>query len=96
MTALFQYPDRIALVQAESGLPQVLKLLPAIDSATGGAVALYLHHVVPQFTIDFTDAAQGNGLCKLFNGKWLFHVVYNIYIINGEKHPAFAFSKVLG
>jgi hypothetical protein len=78
-----QHPDHITLVEAEFGLPQILKLLPAIGSACGAAAALYLYHVVPQFTIDLTDAALGSGLYKFFNGKWLFDIVYNQCIING-------------
>jgi NADH-ubiquinone oxidoreductase chain 5 len=45
--------------------------------------ALYLYHVVPQFTISLTNTAVGNALYKFFNGKWLFDVVINQYIIGG-------------
>ena len=54
-TALFQHPDHISLVEAEFGLPLPLKLLPAIGSVFGAALALYLYHVVPQFTIGLTN-----------------------------------------
>jgi NADH-ubiquinone oxidoreductase chain 5 len=94
-TALFQHPDHVSLIEAEFGLPQLYKLLPAIGSVCGAAAALYLYHVVPQFTINLTNNAFGSALYGFFNGKWLFDVVYNKYIINGGLQLGFIFSKVL-
>ncbi len=94
-TALFQHPDHISLVEAEFGLPQLLKLLPAIGSVFGAALAVYLYHAVPQFTINLTDTALGNALYRFFNGKWLFDIVYNRYIINGGLRLGYTISKVL-
>jgi NADH-ubiquinone oxidoreductase chain 5 len=94
-TALFQHPDHISLVEAEFGLPLALKLLPAIGSVFGAALALYLYHVVPQFTISLTNTALGNALYKFFNGKWLFDVVINQYIIGGGLRLGYVISKVI-
>jgi NADH-ubiquinone oxidoreductase chain 5 len=94
-TALFQHPDHISLVEAEFGLPLLLKLLPAIGSVFGAGLALYLYHVVPQFTIGLTNTALGNALYKFFNGKWLFDIVINRYIIGGGLRLGYVISKVV-
>src|SRR6195952_1886555 len=94
-TALFQHPDHISLIEAEFGLPLFLKLLPAIGSIFGAALALYLYHVVPSFTIGLTDNKLGQSLYTFFNGKWLFDVVYNKYFISGGLKLGHIISKVL-
>lgn len=94
-TALFQHPDHISLIEAEFGLPLMLKLLPAIGSVFGAGLALYLYHVVPQFTIGLTNTTLGNELYRFFNGKWYVDVVYNNYVINGGLRLGFTISKVL-
>ena len=93
--ALFQHPDHISLVEAEFGLPLLLKLLPAIGSLFGGALAIYLYHVVPAFTIGLTDNTVGNALYKFLNGKWLFDMAYNSYIISGGLRLGHVISKVI-
>ena len=93
--ALFQHPNHVSLIEAEFGLPTFFKLLPAIGSFFGAGLALYLYHVVPQFTINLTDSAFGAALYRFFNGKWLFDVVYNKYIINGGLQLGFVISKVI-
>lgn len=94
-TALFQHPDHVSLIEAEFGLPLLLKLLPAIGSIFGAALALYLYHVVPSFTIGLTDSKAGKALYTFFNGKWLVDVLYNKYIISGGLSLGFTISKVL-
>jgi NADH-ubiquinone oxidoreductase chain 5 len=94
-TALFQHPDHISLVEAEFGIPLLVKHLPAICSVGGAALSVYLYTVVPQFTINLTDSALGNTLYRFFNGKWFFDVAYNRYIINGGLQLGYTVSKVL-
>lgn len=94
-TALFQHPDHVSLIEAEFGLPLLLKLLPAIGSIFGAALALYLYHVVPSFTIGLTDNKFGQALYSFFNGKWLVDVLYNKYIISGGLSLGHTISKVL-
>jgi NADH-ubiquinone oxidoreductase chain 5 len=94
-TALFQHPDHVSLVEAEFGLPLFLKLLPAIGSVFGAALALYLYHAVPQWTIGLTNTALGNALYKFFNGKWLFDNVINAYVIEGGLQLGYVISKVV-
>jgi len=93
--ALFQHPDHISLIEAEFGLPLVLKLLPAIGSLFGAFLALYLYHSVPAFTIGLTNNVIGKALYKFLNGKWLFDMAYNSYIIGGGLHVGHVISKVI-
>jgi len=94
-TALFQHPNHISLIEAEFGLPLLLKLLPAIGSMFGAVLAVYLYHVVPSFTIGLTNNTIGHALYTFLNGKWLFDVVYNKYIISGGLSLGHVISKVL-
>lgn len=93
--ALFQHPDHISLVEAEFGLPLILKLLPAIGSLFGAALAVYLYHAVPGFTISLTNNTIGNALYKFLNGKWLFDMAYNSFIISGSLRLGHVISKVM-
>jgi NADH-ubiquinone oxidoreductase chain 5 len=94
-TSLFQHPDHISLIEAEFGLPLLLKLLPAIGSLFGAGLAVYLYHSVPSFTIGLTNNSVGYALYTFLNGKWLFDVVYNKYIINGGLQLGHVISKVV-
>jgi NADH-ubiquinone oxidoreductase chain 5 len=94
-SALFQHPDHISLIEAEFGLPLLLKLLPAIGSLFGAGLALYLYHVTPLFTIHLTDSALGKTVYAFLNGKWLIDNVYNGYIINGRLKLGHTISKVI-
>ncbi len=94
-TALFQHPDHISLIEAEFGLPLGLKLLPAIGSVFGALFAVYLYHVVPLYTIRLTHSPLGNAMYKFFNGKWLFDIVINRYIIGGGLRLGYVISKVV-
>lgn len=94
-TALFQHPSHISLIEAEFGLPQLLKLLPAIGSMFGAGLAVYLYHVVPQFTINLTDSTLGKAVYSFLNGKWLFDSVINTFIIGGGLSLGHTVSKVI-
>jgi NADH-ubiquinone oxidoreductase chain 5 len=94
-TALFQHPDHISLIEAEFGLPLLLKLLPAIGSFFGAGLALYLYHAAPLFTIHLTDSALGKTVYAFLNGKWLIDNVYNGYIITGGLKLGHTISKVI-
>ena len=92
---LFQHPSHISLIEAEFGLPLVLKLLHAVGSVFGASLAVYLYHVTPIFTINLTNNTIGNALYKFLNGKWLFDQVYNNYIISGSLRLGHVISKVI-
>jgi NADH-ubiquinone oxidoreductase chain 5 len=94
-TALFQHPNHISLIEAEFGIPLSLKLLPAIGSFFGAALAVYLYHVTPLFTINLTNNALGKAIYKFLNGKWLVDNVYNVFIITGGLRLGHTISKVI-
>ena len=93
--SLFTHPSHISLIEAEFGLPQIIKLLPAIGTLIGAGLALYLYHMLPVFTIDLTKNALGQKLYQFFNGKYYVDVIYNHYIINGGLQLGYVISKVL-
>lgn len=94
-TALFQHPNHISLIEAEFGIPLVLKLLPAIGSFFGAALAVYLYHVTPLFTINLTNNSLGKGIYAFLNSKWLVDNVYNQFIITGGLRLGHTISKVI-
>lgn len=94
-TALFQHPNHISLIEAEFGIPLALKLLPAIGSFFGAALAVYLYHVTPLFTINLTNNILGKAIYKFLNGKWLVDNVYNVFIITGRLRLGHTISKVI-
>lgn len=93
--SLFTHPSHISLIEAEFGLPQIIKLLPAIGTLMGAGLALYLYHILPVFTIDLTNNTLGQKLYRFFNGKYYVDVIYNHYIINGALQVGYIISKVL-
>lgn len=94
-TALFQHPDHITLIEAEFGLTSIVKLLPMILSFSGAAASVYMYHLRPAFAISLTDNVIGRALYTFLNGKWLFDVVYNKYIIGGGLAIGHTLSKVI-
>ena len=94
-SALFQHPDHITLIEAEFGLTSIVKLLPMILSFAGAAASVYMYHVRPAFAITLTNNFIGRSLYTFLNGKWLFDVVYNKYIIGGGLTLGHTLSKVI-
>jgi NADH-ubiquinone oxidoreductase chain 5 len=43
-TALFVHPGNVTLVEAEFGLPTLIKLLPAIGTLLGASLSLLMYH----------------------------------------------------
>ena len=93
--SLFIHPSHISLVEAEFGLPLLIKLLPAIGTLGGAGLALYMYHVLPLFTIQLTNTSFGRNLYRFFNGKYYVDVIYNHYFINGGLNVGYTVSKTL-
>ena len=93
--SIFIHPNNINIIEAEFSLPLVIKLLPAILSLLGALTAIYLYHFSPNFLIDLTDSYLGREIYTFLNGKYLFDVVYNKYIIGQGMKLGYAISKVL-
>lgn len=93
--SLFIHPSHISLVEAEFSISLFNKLLPAILTIGGASAAIYMYHVVPQFTISLTGSTFGRYIYQFFNGKYYVDVIYNHYIINASLLLGYTISKVL-
>ena len=93
--SIFIHPTNISIIEAEFSLPILIKLLPAILSLIGAISAVILYHYSPNFIIDLTETALGRKTYAFLNGKYLFDVVYNNYIIAGGLQFGYTISKVL-
>lgn len=93
--SIFIHPNNITLIEAEFSLPLIIKLLPAILSFTGAGLAVLLYHHSPHFINDLTETTLGRKIYTFLNGKYLFDVIYNNYIISAGLHFGYTVSKVL-
>ena len=93
--SLFIHPNNINLIEAEFSLDPIIKLLPTIFSITGALLAVYLYHFSPNFVIDLTETSIGRKIYTFLNGKYLFDVIYNKYIIGLGFELGYTISKVL-
>ena len=66
-----------------------------ILSLTGMVASLYMYHYAPSFAISLTNNVVGRSIYTFLNGKWLFDVVYNKYIIRGGMSIGHTLSKVI-
>jgi NADH-ubiquinone oxidoreductase chain 5 len=94
--SIFTHPNNIALVEAEFSLNPIIKLLPAILSLFGAALAVFMYHIQPQILINLTfnlkkanylnNFINGKNIYTFLNGKYFFDAIYNQYlIVNGLK-----------
>jgi NADH-ubiquinone oxidoreductase chain 5 len=51
--SVFTHPNNLSIVEAEFSLNPIIKLLPAILSLSGAALAIYLYHIQPILLINF-------------------------------------------
>ncbi len=95
--SIFIHPNNINIIEAEFSLPLFIKLLPAILSLFGALTAIYLYHFSPatNFLNSLTDSFLGREIYTFLNGKYLFDVVYNKYIIGQGLQLGYTISKVL-
>jgi NADH-ubiquinone oxidoreductase chain 5 len=93
--SLFIHPNNISLIEAEFSLPLLIKLLPAILSLLGASLAILLYHKSPEFIINLTENAFIRKVYTFLNGKYLFDVLYNQYIISAGLKLGYTISKVL-
>lgn len=93
--SIFIHPNNSTLIEAEFSLPLFIKLLPAIVSLFGASLAIYLYNFNPEFVISLTESSLGRKLYTFLNGKYLFDVVYNNYIIGAGLQLGYVISKVL-
>jgi NADH-ubiquinone oxidoreductase chain 5 len=93
--AIFIQPNNISLIEAEYSLNKFIKLLPTIISILGATSAIYLYHINPEFIISLTNNKLGRKIYTFLNGKYLFDIVYNNYIITPGLKIGYIISKIL-
>jgi len=93
--SIFVHPDHVTLIEAEFSLPILIKLLPAILSLLGAVLGIFLYYNTPEFVINLTETSFGRQIYVFLNGKFLFDVLYNKYIISGGLKFGYIISKVL-
>ena len=93
--SLFISPNNISIIEAEFSLPIYIKLLPALLSLVGASLAIFLYHYQINFLRDITASSLGRKIYTFLNGKYLFDVVYNNYIIGVGLQLGYIVSKVL-
>jgi len=93
--ALFIHPNNISLIEAEFSMSLIIKLLPLICTIIGCVSAFILYNFLPSLPINFTETSLGRKVYTFLNGKYLFDVVYNNYIIGVGLQIGYTISKVL-
>jgi NADH-ubiquinone oxidoreductase chain 5 len=93
--SLFIHPNNISIIEAEFSLPIFIKLLPSIFSLFGALLAIFLYHKSTNFVIELTETSIGRKIYTFLNGKYLFDVVYNNYIVSIGLQLGYTISKVL-
>jgi len=93
--SLFIHPNNISIIEAEFSLPILIKLLPSMISLFGALLAIFLYHNSTSFVIDLTETSLGRKIYTFLNGKYLFDVVYNNYIVSVGLQLGYTISKVI-
>jgi len=93
--SIFIHPNNISLIEAEFSLTILIKQLPAILTFVGSSLAFYLYNFNPEFIISLTNNTLGQKVYAFLNGKYLFDVIYNNYIIAIGLQLGYTISKVL-
>nr|YP_009471408.1 NADH dehydrogenase subunit 5 [Trametes hirsuta]AVG72799.1 NADH dehydrogenase subunit 5 [Trametes hirsuta] len=91
--SIFIHPNHINMVEAEFSMDRLVKLLPSILSLLGAVLAVYLYHFTPH--LFFMDSAIIRKIYTFLNGKYLFDVIYNYYLIGRGLQLGYFVSKVL-
>lgn len=93
--SLFIHPNNQTLIEAEYSIDPIVKLLPLIFTIIGAFSAFYFYNFSPHTFIQITETSIGRKIYTFLNGKYLFDVVYNNYIIGAGLQLGYIISKVL-
>jgi NADH-ubiquinone oxidoreductase chain 5 len=93
--SLFIHPNNISIIEAEFSLPIFIKLLPSILSLLGASFAIYFYNFSPRFLIELSDNSIGKKIYTFLNGKYLFDVLYNSFIVSIGLELGYTISKKL-
>ena len=93
--SIFIHPKNISLIEAEFTPNIFMILLPLIFTIIGASTAFYLYNFNHQILLLLTDSSLGRKIYTFLNGKYLFDVVYNNYVIGLVLKLGYTISKVL-
>ena len=93
--SIFIHPNNISMIEAEFSLPILIKLLPTILSLIGASLAVLLYHKSPSFIIQLTEFSVGRKIYTFLNGKYLFDIIYNNYVVKIGLQLGYIISKNL-
>jgi len=91
--SLFIHPNNISIIEAEFSLGIGIKLLPAVFSLFGAIFAIILYNKYPEIIINLTSTSLGRKIYTFLNGKYLFDIIYNNYIIFSSLQVGYIISK---
>jgi NADH-ubiquinone oxidoreductase chain 5 len=101
-SSLFIHPNHINLIEAEFSIPLLFKLMPALFSLLGSALAIILYQNKPEFIISLTNYSNGQAggnlgrkLYTFFNGKYFFDIIYNYYFTRKSLQFGFYVTNLL-
>jgi NADH-ubiquinone oxidoreductase chain 5 len=90
--SIFTHPNNINLIEAESSLPIIIKLMPLILSVLGGYLGIIFYQGYP---MSFNDYSLGRKIYTFLNAKYLLDVIYNYYIIGFGLKLSYNISNIL-
>lgn len=93
--SIFTHPNNISIIEAEFSMSPIVKLLPLIFTILGATSALFIYNFLPHIFIDITETSLGRKIYTFLNGKYLFDVIYNNYIVGVGLQLGYTISKVL-
>lgn len=91
--SLFTHPNNISIIEAEFSLPILVKFLPALFSLLGASLAILLFNTKSVNFINFKLRCKT--AYTFLNGKYLFDIIYNHYVITLGLEMGYNISKVL-
>jgi len=89
------YPTRVALVEAEFAVPQLIKLLPAIVSLGGAALAIFFYQDAPETLIALKKSNIGITVYRFLNGQWRWNALITGLVIQPAISLGYVMSKVI-
>lgn len=94
-SVLPQIPNHQNLIEAEFGLTQFIKLLPAILSISGAILATWLYNNSPNTLNYITESAIGNRIYRYLNGRWFLDTIVSSSVIIPGSNIGLIISKIL-
>jgi len=94
-SALFQHPSNVALIEADFGLPQFVKLLPAIGTLVGAVSAITLYQLMPRNVLRLTSTSTTKAIYSFLVAKFGWDQLIAGYFIQPGLGVGATISKVI-